>query len=233
MVPSCKNCPYRESGPIRGQSEESVGDFSSLLARYSIRGTGKTLFNQGEPPMGVYFLCQGAVKLTRATEQGDEVIVDLLAPCSVVGGANSVKERNAHVCSAATIGELTDVAFLKNEDFSACLNAHPTLGLRFSQHLSERLREAYKWTGDLKLPVEKRVVSRLVRICEIQREEKTAGFVKISVSRQDLTRFAQTTPETLSRTLRRLVQRGLVRLEKGGQLAVDAKALHETLMEGN
>ena len=233
MPLSCTTCPYRESGVLRAQPEACVANFSRRLVRYSVKGKGKTIFNQGDVTAGLYFLCEGLVKLTRVTHLGDEVTLDFLAPCSIIGGATSLQEGVRRVASAVTLGEETDVAFLKNEDYPDLLARHPTLGMGFSQHMAERLREAYKWIANLKLPVEARVIASLVHLCNFQTEEKNAAAVKISVSHQDLARFAQTTPETLSRTFRRLGQRGLVRLGKRGWLSVNARALREMLAEGD
>ena len=85
----CVTCPYRETGCLEQQPDEAVAKFSNLLTRYSINGKGKTIFNQGEVATGFYFLCKGMVKLTRMTEQGEEVILDLLSPCSIIGGLNA------------------------------------------------------------------------------------------------------------------------------------------------
>ena len=82
----CVACPYRETGCLQQQPDEAVAKFSSLLTRYPVKGKGKTIFNQGELATGFYFLCNGLVKLTRVTEQGEEAILDLLSPCSIIGG---------------------------------------------------------------------------------------------------------------------------------------------------
>src|SRR3990172_6742252 len=68
----CVTCPYRETGCLEQQPDEAVAKFSNLLTRYSINGKGKTIFNQGELATGLYFLCNGMVKLTRVTEQVEE-----------------------------------------------------------------------------------------------------------------------------------------------------------------
>ena len=148
MVSSCISCPYRETGCLQQQPDKTVAEFSNLLTRYSISGKGKTIFNQGELVTGQHLLCQGLVKLTRAIEYGEEAIVDMLAPCSIIGGANVLKEGKVKVTSAVTVGELTEIAFLKKEDFPRIFQAHPELGIGFSRHISTRLREAYKLIAD-------------------------------------------------------------------------------------
>lgn len=219
MLPSCKDCPYRDTGVLKNQSGACATDFPAALARYWIRGANKTILHEGEIPTGIYFLCEGAVKLSRMTEEGDEVVLDWLTPCSIVTGSvlgqpAGPETGNEAVCTATTIGEATAVAFLKIEDCVALLRAHPELGFGFAQHLSARLRNAYEWTSELKLPVEKRVISCLRRIAKTQSRASGAAFIKIPLSHQELAQFAPTTPETLSRTFRRLKEKGVVRLEK-------------------
>ena len=72
-------CSFRPSC-FAAEDEEGVKRFSAGLHRFTVRGTGRAIFNQGEPADCCYFLCDGLVKLTRVLKEGDEVILDLLFP---------------------------------------------------------------------------------------------------------------------------------------------------------
>src|SRR3972149_4045400 len=80
MAASCMSCFFRRSCFVGEFDEEGIKRFSAGLHRFTVRGTGRAIFNQGEPADCCYFLCDGLVKLTRVLKEGDEVILDLLSP---------------------------------------------------------------------------------------------------------------------------------------------------------
>lgn len=225
MPSSCVTCPHRETGCLQQQPDDTVAQFSALLNRYSISGKGKTIFNQGELITGQYFLCQGLVKLTRVMEHGEETIVDVLIPCSVFGGGNVLKEGQVKIVSAITVEELTEVAFLKKEDFPRIFETYPKLGIGFTRHVSARLREAYKLIADMKLPVEERLLALLARLMILLTGKCENRLMEIPFSHRELAQFAQVTPETLSRALHVLQDKGIIGVEKKGILVLQAEEL--------
>ena len=58
------------------------GSFSPLVETFE---RGKTIFFPGDPAERVYFLLQGAVKLSRVYETGEEITVALLRENTVFG----------------------------------------------------------------------------------------------------------------------------------------------------
>jgi len=233
MPTSCVTCPYRQTGCLREQPDEAVSEFSNLLTRYSISGKGKTIFNQGELATGLYFLCSGLVKLTRLTEQGEEAILDLMAPCSVIGGADALTETPLRISSSVTVTDLTEIAFLKKEDLFLIFQAYPRLGIGFSRHISARLRKAYKLVADMRLPVEDRLLSLIARIIVLLTGKCENGLIEIPISYRELAQFAQITPETLSRTLRILRDKGFISVEKKGLRVLQEEVLRKYLWQMN
>jgi len=229
----CVACPYRETGCLQQQPDEAVAKFSSLLTRYPVKGKGKTIFNQGELATGFYFLCNGLVKLTRVTEQGEEAILDLLSPCSIIGGGDAHSEKKIRFSSSVTVTELSEVAYLKKADIPLLLQDHPKIGIGLSGHMSKRLRGAYKLVADMKLPVEDRVLALIARIAVLLTGKCENIVIEIPLSHRELAQFAQITPETLSRTLRTLQDKGIISVEKKGLRVLQAEELRKYVDETN
>src|SRR3989304_6937998 len=116
MVPSCLNCEFRETGCLKMQPDEVVAKFSDLLVRYTVKGKGKTVFNQGDAPHGVDFLCRGMLKSVRVSAEGGETIMELLVPCSIIGGVHSTKPDHVRISSFITVSERTEIAVLNSGD---------------------------------------------------------------------------------------------------------------------
>lgn len=233
MPTSCVTCPHRETGCLQQQPDEAVAKFSSLLVRYPVNGKGRTIFNQGELATGLYFLCKGLVKLTRLTEQGEEAIIDLLSPCSIIGGLNAHGERRIRFSSSVTVSEVSEVACLKEEDIPLLFEAYPGIGIGLSRNMSERLRAAQKLIADMRLPVEDRVLALIARIMILLIGKCENIVVEIPFSYRELAQFAQTTPETLSRTLRSLEGKGIIRKEKKGLRVLQEEMLRKYVDEMN
>ena len=229
----CVACPYRETGCLQQQPDEAVAKFSSLLTRYPVKGKGKTIFNQGELATGLYFLCNGMVKLTRVTEQGEEAILDLLSPCSIIGGGDAHSEKKIRFSSSVTVTELSEVAYLKKADIPLLLQDHPKIGIGLSGHMSKRLRGAYKLVADMKLPVEDRVLALIARIAVLLTGKCENIVIEIPLSHRELAQFAQITPETLSRTLRTLQDKGIIGVEKKGLRVLQVEELRKYVDETN
>jgi CRP/FNR family transcriptional regulator len=198
-----------------------------LVTRYSIHGKGKTIVNQGEETSRVYFVCAGLVKVTRFTGYGGEVILDLLGPCSLIGGVNPQKQRNASYWSAETVTEVTEVAYLKADDLFLLFQPYPELGIGLSRYLSARLRAAYGMIADMKLPVEDRLLALLARIMMLLHEKCENGPAALPLTHRELAQFAQMTPETLSRALHALRGKGIINVEKRGIQILQAEALRK------
>lgn len=187
--------------------------FSDQLARYSIKGKGKAIFNQGQAVAGVYYLCEGLVKLISSTEDGGETILDIITPCSIIG---EICRRGGatHSYSAVTLEGSTEVAYLKIEDLAVIIQSDWSLGLSLAQHLCVRLRAAYRTVGAMQLPVEERLLTLLARVMFLREGRHPKGQSRLPFTFRELAQFAQITPETLSRALRSLHDKGIISVEK-------------------
>ena len=215
---------------MQQQPKETVAEFSALLTRYAVSGKGKVIFNQGELVTGQYFLCQGIVKLVRCTERGKEVIVDCAAPCSLIGGMSMLGDEQARIVSAVTVTERTEVAVLGASKLLALLRSHPDLGMGFYRHMSDKVREGYKWIAGQSLPARERVLFLLARV--ITKLEPREGMWELPCSLQELAQFAQITPETMSRVMRELENEGVIRKTKNHLWILKEKAVEPYLGGG-
>lgn len=71
--------------------------------------------------------------------------------------------------------------------------------------------------------------SLLARIMILLTGKCEGGLIEIPLSHRELAQFAQTTPETLSRTLRALQNKGIIQVEKKGIRVLQEGALREYL----
>lgn len=153
------------------------------------------------------------MKLTRLLKQGDEVIIDALAPCSPFGQFPKAK-KNVHFYSAVSCEDSVEVAYLKAEDLFSLARAEPDFEVHFLRHLDARLSRSYRSLANMKLPLRERLISLVARFYRrLARKEPVGKFI-IPLSQREMAQFLQAAPESVSRVIASLQREGVLRYEK-------------------
>lgn len=171
---------------------------------------GVFLFHEGESADALYLLAEGRIKVIRETEDGQEVILRVIAPGEIFGGAGI---WGAPTYPASTVAaEEAIVLRLSAGDFAALLGAHPDVGVALVRELAGRLREAEARIVELQTErVERRLARALLRLANKTGVRSAAGIdLAMPLSRQDLAELTGTTIGTVSRTLSAWERCGLV-----------------------
>lgn len=118
---------------------EDVRQVLQTVATVITRPKNTLLFQQGDPPSGVYVVQKGSVRMTVNTGES-EIVMRVAQPGSVLGlpGVLSDKPFSLTACTTTT----TELAFVKREDLIQLVRANPTFGLQVLQILSEEVRFA-------------------------------------------------------------------------------------------
>jgi CRP-like cAMP-binding protein len=176
------------------------------------------IFGQGEPCDRVWLLRAGEVKIIHHELDGREVILEVIMPGEVLGGA--VLFMPAHPATARAMTAVETLSF-PSETYAGLLAAHPDLARKLIQMLGNRLHSMM----DLQIMAGERVERRLAHILlklanRVGRPEPEGVLVTIPLSRQDLADMAGTTLETAIRTISRFREQGWVATRRGGYLLI-------------
>jgi CRP/FNR family transcriptional regulator len=167
---------------------------------------GRVLFLEGEPCTGFYLVETGAVRLWKAGPGGEE------ATLAVVQGGQSFAEAamfagETYPVTAETLEE-TWAAFVPKGPFLGALRGDPDLCLQVIESQARWLR---------------RLTVSLERVCVRGGSDRLLGWLKetaqgrasfrLPVSKKALAGQLAMSPETLSRHLRALQERGSIRVE--------------------
>ena len=97
------------------------------------------LFAQGDPPLGIYVIRKGSVRLT--VKAGDsEVLMRVAQPGSVLGLPGVLSNKPYSL--TARVVQPCDLGFVCAEKLIQLVRENPTLGLQVLQLLSEEVRAA-------------------------------------------------------------------------------------------
>ena len=205
----CESCELLIRCVIGNFPKEKVHEFSRSVAHYEITRKGAYVFNQGQPNEGAYFLCSGIVKLVVDLESGQEVILDLLIPTSVIGG-NPGNSEITHKYSAVVISESARIAYAKQGVLDNSVRSEPRIAEALFHDYWEKLQRSYALISNRRYDVRGRFLRFLAFYMSAFDTIRKGELLAVHLSRDELAQLVQTTPETISRLLHRLQDEGLV-----------------------
>jgi CRP-like cAMP-binding protein len=196
-----------------GLDEAGLRQIERIAQRRNIK-KGESLFFQGEEARGFYMVLRGRVKIFRLSPQGQEYVMRLAGPGETLAEA-AVFSGKSYPASAETLEDSQLYYFIKS-DFIALIRQEPQLALNMMSGLSLLLRQLAQQVEDLSL---REVSSRLARYILDQARQGSAPLaaglqVPLAMKKNLLASRLGTIGETLSRTLAKMKQRGIIEIVK-------------------
>lgn len=209
-------------------SEVAPAEIDQIAAATHLRALakGETLFQQGDPPKGFYYVIQGQIKLAFSSRQGNEKIVEILGPNQSFGEAVLFMDRSYPVFAEALMD--TQLLLIDRHVVLALIDADPEFarsllaGMAIRLHSMVRDVEAYSLRSGAQ-----RVISYLFSLSEgtpCASPARPGGqgpvTVELPVSKHVLASRLNLVPETLSRIFHDLADGGLISVQ-GRQITLE------------
>ena len=190
---------------------------------------GQSIYYEGEKSTLLRVVVFGAVKLIRRTEDGKEILVDMLKPGEYFGSLNELGDDT--YAESVTAQSYACILSIGNRDFRSLLNAHPSIAVAVLDLTAEKLKTAREQIHHLTtLSVEKRIAHILLILCDKFGEESKHGLLlQLPLSRKDLADMAGTSTETASRTMSRFQQDGIITSGRQWVAIKDERALNTVI----
>ncbi|HET8524122.1 MAG TPA: Crp/Fnr family transcriptional regulator [Thermomicrobiales bacterium] len=185
---------------------------AQLHAQGSIRRIkrGSYIFLEGAPADAVHVLLSGHVKIVRQTDDGQEVILRVIPPGEIFGGAGGWGE-GVYPATAAALADST-ILRITVAAFEQLVTSQPDFAMAVIQELAKRLREAEHRISELQAErVERRIARTLLRLASKSGVRTTEGVeITLPLSRQHLAELAGATLSTVSRVLSGWDRQGVI-----------------------
>jgi CRP/FNR family transcriptional regulator len=184
------------------------------------------IFRQDDETDRVWMVRHGRVKIVRHEEGGREVILEVISPGEVFGGAVLFMPR--HPATAKAMEEAETVS-LSREVYTQLITNHPEVALKLIRMLGKRLHSMMEIQILAGERVERRLAHILLKLAErAGRAEPEGVLITIPLSRQDLADMSGTTLETAIRTMSRFRSQEIIETRRGGYLLItDLKKLQQ------
>jgi CRP/FNR family transcriptional regulator len=188
----------------------SAADLNRVAAITRIRSldAGEYLFHEGDPSTGFFVVQSGVVNVHRVNAAGKEQVIHLFRSGESFAEATLATDRGYPADARAL--EPTRVLHIQKAGFMGVLRDQPGLALRMLGSMSLRLRTLVGQLEDLTLKdVETRLANWLLKRCPDPRG-KTPVRVDLKSTKRVLAAELGTVSETLSRTLAKFREQGLI-----------------------
>ena len=166
----------------------------------------EVILHEGDPARHLLMVKSGRVKLSKDTEEGKELIVELLEPNDFFGYTALI--NGTPYTETAMAMEESEVAYIAMSEFEKYMETHHEVAIRFLKILSGNVMEKEERLLKLAYGTVRERVAEALRTFSDKH-----GSALIRVSRDDLARMAGTATETLIRTLTDFKEEGILRVE--------------------
>lgn len=188
---------------------------------------GSYLFHEGETARGFYIVQKGAINVHRVNAAGKEQVIHIFRAGESFAEA-ALATPTGYPADARAV-EPSQVLLVQKDGFLALLRRQPEFGLRMLASMSLHLRTLIGQLEDLTLKdVETRLANWLVKRCPDSGGDQPVP-VELKMTKRVLASELGTVSETLSRTLARFREQGVLTVKGKVLIVVSPVRLRELL----
>jgi CRP/FNR family cyclic AMP-dependent transcriptional regulator len=184
---------------------------------------GEVLFHEGDLGDSIHLLVSGRVAVRTTTLDGDTVTYAVAGPGEAVGELALLSADHRRSATVVAM-EDTETIALRREQFEQIRARHPGVNRMLVDILAARVRRLSAHLVEaLYVPVDKRVVRRLLVLC---RQYGNGGAqVSLPLTQSELAEMAGATRPTVNKVLRTLEDAEVIALGRGAVHVLDRAAL--------
>lgn len=214
----------RKSLLFSGLEEENLVEVAAIATKRTF-SRGETLFSEGEKANGFYLLASGSIKLCKISPDGKEKVLHFVHPSETFAEAAFFGD-GAYPAEARAL-EKGEALFFPREAFIGLLERNPRFSLNLIVSLSLLLRRFARQIEELSFA---EVPSRLAAyLLELAAKKSTTyqgkTYLDLEMKKGELASHIGTVSETLSRTLKKLKEEGIIEVNGSRVIIHDMERL--------
>lgn len=212
---------------LEGVPEE---DRRRLLAATKRRRFARreVLFHDGDPADTVHLLDRGRVAVRSTTPLGDVATLRVRGPGEVIGELALLHDASRRTATVVAL-ERTETLALHRDQFAELRRQHPSVDAFLVDVLADEVRRLSRLLVEaLHLPVDQRVLRRLVDLEATYREPGAVAPTEVPLTQEDLASLAGTSRATVNRVIGEAERAGLVERRRGRVIVVDLDGLRRS-----
>ncbi len=178
------------------------------------------IFNADDPAESIFFVQKGVVNLIKSSTEGKEQLIRKVKVGEVFAEAAMFSGKTYPVSAITKVN--CQLILINKSDFVRLIKDHPEISLKMMGTMANLLRHLNQLIAEMSLGSVSSRLSLFLLKCA-KRAEKNK--FNLDISKKELAFQLSTTPETLSRTLKKMQNSGIIQLQKNTILIKNEKKL--------
>jgi len=223
---NCKDCKAKDKGIFCDLAPNALEDVSQHKVMNTYK-KGQNIFFQGNPPMGLYCVASGKIKVTRTGNDGKESIIRIAGAGDVLGHRSLFSKENYE--ASATVLEDATICFIDKVYIYSAMTENPTIALNLVEKLSKDMGSAEKrYSSMYQKNARERLADLLLQFSK-EYGEQERGRIKLNIrlSRDEMASMVGSAHETVIRLLSEFKDEQILDLEGKIIFIKDPKKLKE------
>jgi CRP-like cAMP-binding protein len=213
---------------FQGMSQEAVSRFNAMM-RITKRRRGEWIFVHGDPADTIFLLQKGRMKITALSEDGHEVVHEILGPGEIFGHTSTIlgmpRTTSAQTLEASLLSEI------RQKDFESLLTAYPELSLQLLKSVGLRLKKAEAQLFNVIChDVSTRVREALIALMIKESGDAPDQPTNIKITQQDLANSIGASRQKTWQALKELEDSSVLRLMYRSILVIEPHKLRNEAM---
>lgn len=187
----------------------ALGD-TAVRKRYE---RGEAIFRQGQRAEDMFLIKAGRVKLTKVTEEGEEMTLDIRQAGDFIG-ENALNEEIDYPVTATCLEESLTCGFTKDR-FERLVLDRPTIGLQVIKNLSRRIDSLTSRIGNMSMTnLEERLYRVLVNVAREHGIQSGTGLkILFPLTHEDLSFLVGAHRVSITRAIKALRESGRILMD--------------------
>lgn len=184
------------------------------------------LFSPLDSTDHIAIIIKGSVEIHQLEVSGHDIILDSMGPYQLIAGP-SVYSSHPQYANTVMATKKSQVILIDKEEWRRLISLEPKLLDAFLQFLSDKVLFMSFRLNLLSQPtLKKKIVAYLLK----QQQEKNRPFIHLPYSKKKLSDYLNAQPQSLSRTLKQLVEEGYIEMDKNTIRLLDIDGLKNLLI---
>jgi CRP/FNR family transcriptional regulator len=183
------------------------------------------IFSEGDPSEWFYIVVKGKVKITKLSQDGKEIILEMISPMDFFGGIAVIKGF-PYPANAVAMDD-TDALKITRTDLLKITDRFPSIMFSLAASIGDRIKDSHEMAKSIALDkVEARIASLLIKLSEKIGEKTPEGIVlQMKLTKQDIAEMVGTTVETSIRTMSKFSKANIITSRSGKIIISDLEKL--------
>jgi len=193
-----------------GMDKTSFKSFCHASGKFTLK-KGDYLFKQSDPAASIYIVKEGSLKLVRMTEEGEEIILQIVASQEVIG-ENALFRKEVLQPASAIALEDTKVCSMSRETFEKIIEDNPRLACQVIENLGNRLYSLWNQMAEFNIQTTKdKLLNLFVQLAKQHGKQCPEGtLIDLNLTQQELASMVGASRVMVSQVLKELTQNGSI-----------------------